>query len=289
MTKCAVNKDVLDDVINSLVILRGAVEESAEPPSEERGRGKTRLGATNRGEKVDPTNLNAVLNQILSAVGELMKEVAALKEAGVGQRGAVVGGEAGKSLTDQVNIQADEIDEMRQRSLKGNLILSSPNLPAIKKVSLIKSDEQIKKEGSNLTQHVLELLKTKYGTDVPEGDIQALHRLPNGTIILRLWNRKPGSAWADLVNGIRSGKNREINFFANFHLTKRRNSLLYEVRQLKKSGQIWKFYTDENGTISFRAKDGGNKIRATYTTKPGDKFGQPFTLRGKDDILEALK
>ena len=134
MTKCAVNKDVLDDVINSLVLLRGAVEESAEPPSEERGRGKTRLGAMNRGEKVDPTNLNAVLNQILSAVGELTKEVAALKEAGVGQRGGQGGGEAGKALADQVKIQVDEIDEMRQRSLKGNLILSSPNLPDNKKV-----------------------------------------------------------------------------------------------------------------------------------------------------------
>ena len=44
-------------------------------------------------------------------------------------------------------------------------------------------------------------------------------------------------------------------------LTKRRSSLLYEVRKLKRDGVISRFYSDEDGIISMKVND--EKEKAT--------------------------
>ena len=66
-----------------------------------------------------------------------------------------------------------------------------------------------------------------------------------------------------------------MNVYFNFQLTKRRSNLLYTVRNLRKSNEIAKYYTDENGYITVMVKskeDGGKKQKVTYTvTKKGEE------------------
>ena len=183
-----------------------------------------------------------------------------------------------KKLQDQeakIRAQSDNLDEINQRNLKGNLILTSPQQGG--KQSLLKSPDTLDKEGKTVVQHTIDLIKTKYGVEIPQEDIQACHHLPNSggqkkpdskpehkAILIRIWNRKQGSAWSLLVNKILQGGNSSVNLYANFHLTAQRNSLLYHLRQLKKANKIYKFYTSENGGISYRTNEKAAKKIITY-------------------------
>ena len=88
----------------------------------------------------------------------------------------------------------DEMDECRQRSLKGNLIITSVPNNTRQKVSLLKTDEQLREDGESLTEHILELARKKYDVHINDNEIQACHRLPNGRVILRLWKTSLGSS-----------------------------------------------------------------------------------------------
>ena len=301
---CSVDKELVGTLIKCLITLEGVADTAATTPNadvataaappKDGKKGRTKKGAAAEvvapapapapAVEINPTNINSVLNHILKVVHMLTKNVTSLKE----EAAAREGGDGGVSpqMEERVRIQEDEVDECRQRGLKGNLILSSPTNWTTNKVTVIKTDDQLKQDKETLTSHILGLVNTKYGVNVPEGDVQALHRLPNGTVILRIWNRRPGSAWDRLLYAIKTGKNVGFHFFANFHLTRRRNGLLYEIRQLKKAGRIHKFYTDENGKISFRTKDKGDKHQVTYFSK--DKHSLPITMKTKQDIVELL-
>ena len=173
---------------------------------------------------------------------------------------------------EKMRIQKDYMDEVHQRSLKGNLILSSGNQDG-----LIKSPDSLEAEKKSVVNHATELIKRKYGVDLPADDIQAAHHLPsagkNGSkteykaILVRVWNRKPGSAWCDLVKNISTGGEKNVNIYANFQLTATRNSLLYNLRQLKKKNAIHKFYTTENGEISYKNNEKSVKKYITYSAK----------------------
>ena len=112
---------------------------------------------------------------------------------------------------------------------------------------------------------------------VPAEDIQALHRLPNSTLVLRIWKRTEESAWTQLISAIKTGGNKAMNLYLNFHLTHRRSQLVYHLRQHKKNGVISKFQTDENGTVSVKIRDQDQKLRLTYYRKK-DKDIPEFTF-----------
>ena len=287
---CEVDKDTLEQLASSLSKLKVVTGDASDSEAKERGRPRTK-GNTNKAqnsdEKVDQNDLNGILNHILKAITVLGNSVAELK-ANRQALGELDVGVVSK-LEQRIQVQEDEQDEARQRSLKGNLILTSPAINS--KVSLIKSDTQLKQENESLTDHIVHLVKTKYDVTLPEADIQALHHLPNGSVVMRVWNRRPGSAWYKLLDAIKSGKNQEYNFYANFHLTRRRNGLLYEIRQLKKAGRIHKFFTDENVAISFKVAATGTKHKVTYFVPDpkNNKFGQPKTLVTKDDIVAIIE
>ena len=171
--------------------------------------------------------------------------------------------------------QGDEIDEVKQRSMKGNLILSSPSGQQGKS-SIIKPLDQLNKESSTVTKHVTDLLKLKYNVDIPANDIQACHHLPNKSIVVKIWNRAPGSAWNRLVEEVKKGGKKEINVYANFQLTNKRNNIMYHLRTLKKEGKINKLYSNENGQISFKVKEQSSKVKVTYFSV--NKLDLPKTL-----------
>ena len=270
----------------TLDLLNKAIENltGAPPAADNTNTPKSRGGAGRGNQQADPSNFGQVLTHLVKAVSALTQQFNSLKEAQVEHPAGVDVPEV-RNLQETVRVQGDEIDECRQRGMKGNLILCSPT--ANNKINLIKSDDQLREAKQSLTDHILAIVKQKYDVVVPLQDLQALHRLPNGNVILRLWNRAPGSAWCKLVDGIKSGKNMGMNFFTNFHLTKRRNSLLYEVRQLKKAGSILKFYTDENGQIYFRTKENGPKHKITYFTE--SRNSNPITLLNKDEIVAKIE
>ena len=122
----------------------------------------------------------------------------------------------------------DELDDSRQQSLRGNFVITSKAIGD--KVCLIKNDDQLT-GGETLLGHVTSLVQSKLGVDLPEGDVSSCQRLQNGSVVLRVWNRKLGSAYEKMVEAIKSGKNNDINVFFNFQLTRRRNNLLYKVRR----------------------------------------------------------
>ena len=114
-----------------------------------------------------------------------------------------------------------------------------------------------------MIDHVTDIINKKYKVKVPREDVQACHRLPSESIIIKIWRPTNGSPWQNLINSIRTVGDKNINCYLNFHLTKTRNNLLYEVRQLKKKNIITSFSGDENGSIYIQKKEDDKKMRIT--------------------------
>ena len=257
---CSVDKKLLDSLIQSLQALRGNLNE------ENQAQG----GASPNSEEVDPSDLNGVLHHLLRAVNDLTRNIQVIRvqcdNIEKVQDATIT------EFKERTRANEDEMDECKQRSLKGNFIISSPPDPSGGRVSLLKTDEQLGEDEETLSEHIIDLAKKKYNVTVSAEDVQACHRLPNNSVILRIWRRCPGSAWQDLVEKIKAGTNTGFNVYFNFHLTKRRNSLIYEIRKLKKTGKIHKFLTDENGHISIKVRDSDRKRRITYfAERPSEK------------------
>ena len=181
----------------------------------------------------------------------------------------------------------DKLDEVEQRGMKGNLLINCT------RKELIKTDDELMSDNSSVQTHVLDLLETAYDVRIPPADIQACHRLNiEGRFILRVWNRAYGSAWHTLCNAIKTGKNKQAGIYANFQLTNRRNGMSFHLRQLKKSGKIVKFSTNENGAISFTtlATDGSEvKQKVTYNSTGKDNLPMTMTIQEIDDAINGFR
>ena len=162
----------------------------------------------------------------------------------------------------------DDLDEEKQKNLKGKFMITS--LPAGNKECIIKSDDVLLVEKKSLVQHILELANQKYEVKIPESDISSCIRLYKGGVILSIWNQRSGSAYEKLCKAIKTKNNVDKNIFFNFMLTKRRSSLLYEVRQLKKDEKIKKFFSDENGSISIKIGEIKEKIASKVNKETGE-------------------
>ena len=85
-----------------------------------------------------------------------------------------------------------------------------------------------------------------------------------------IWHFGRGSAFQRLVTAIKSNKDvdKNLNVFFNYMLTKKRSTLLYNVRELKRKegSKIKKFYTDENGSITVLTEE-GEKQKITFTVE----------------------
>jgi hypothetical protein len=246
------------------------------------------------GNKQKPVTVDASVNQLKSIVVLLAEMVITM----VNQQGAVVDADSVKELKGQVDQrglevhelsqivtqQRDEVDDIRQRGMKGNLLISSSNTGP--KKSLIKNDEELKNDGLTLHGHILDLIKDKFQVVIPKSDVQACHRLKgDNRVILRIWNRAPGSAWAKICNAIFSGVGATINLYANFQLTDRRNELSFHLRKLKKVKKIAKMYTTENGQLAFKMQENGEKIKVTYASSRSGAPPKTLSIQEIDQII----
>jgi hypothetical protein len=164
---------------------------------------------------------------------------------------------------------ADELDDYKQKSLKGKFVITVNK----KRPSFMKKEEDLASgDEKALPNHIIDLAKTKYEVDIALGDIASCHYLPKGGIFFSLWNLRPDSVFQKLTKNIKDKaiflKNKDKNVFFNFMLTKRRSTLLFEVRKLKKVGRIHRFYSDENGVISIKVKsnDSNKKLSSIQET-----------------------
>ena len=185
------------------------------------------------------------------------------------------------ALEKRIRENEDDLDDFRQKNLRGKFIITT----TAGKASTFKTSDMLAAEGGSkaLATHIINLAKTKYAVDLTENDIDSCHYLPKGGIFFSLWNHRPSSVCEQLNTNIKKGLNKDINVFFNFMLTKRRSSILYEVRQLKKQTQIARYYSDEDGCISIKVKDSGSNLKLTsfYKTKtsPLRTFKLPELLK----------
>ena len=172
-----------------------------------------------------------------------------------------------------------ECDEVRQRGMKGNIILSSPNIYG--KVSLL-HPRTIKDSKTGAERYEYEhemcarLIKLKTGVDIPLHDIDACHALnkrgSDSTFIIRISNRKPGSAWYTLAAGLLTGRNNvtksnftQDNVYLNFQLTKKRSDLSKVVRKAKVDKKIVKYGVDQNGRFTIKVKANSKWEEISFT------------------------
>ena len=169
-----------------------------------------------------------------------------------------------EKLEKKARISEDEADSQNQKNLRGKFIITSGG-----KDSIVKTAEVLKAEGSSPTVHAKYLAMQKYKVDIPDGEIASCYSLKSGGIVLSLWNQSLGSAFQKLVNTIKgnsSDKDVNLNVYFNFMLTRRRSGLLYDVRKLKKDGDIEKYFSDENGNISIQIKKENKEKKKVINT-----------------------
>ncbi len=176
-------------------------------------------------------------------------------------------------LNNRLDYLESQVDENATRNRKGTLICSSSSKEGH---SLLKPI-MARNNGANVSTNnkctedelvqVLELIEKKYRVQLVPSNISASHWLPNGSFIIRFNDRGINSPWQKLVEAIAEGGDRDINLFLNFNLTRKRLSLLAEVRRFKKDKKIEKYEVNENGQISIRVKSKWMKITHHYSKK----------------------
>ena len=244
--------------------------------------------------EVDLSDPKSILETLVPALTYLCDKVNRLEKL-LSERGE--GGEEGEevgegenssnSLHQRIRIQEDELDEARQRSLKGNIILTSSNKGG--RPCVIKDDATLQREKTRLLDHAIQLVAQKYGVTVPVDDVVACHRLKN-SILLKIWRRTEDSAWSKLMSQIKSASTNDFNLYANFQMTPRRGALLYHIRQQRSTfaskGQFFKLYSDENGAISVRFAERSEKLKLTFHYLRGKRM-KTFTEKEILNLFEA--
>ena len=235
------------------------------------GRAK-RTGSASQGPS-DPQDaeqqaLGKLLTQFRDLLGTVIEELAKTndKSSGDPKLSLRVAGLEKRSRRNE-----DSGDHHHQRSLKGKLLISSTASSAP-----LMDRDGLKEAGKTLPTYVCELIKKKFALEANENDIFSCAHSRNG-ISVRFVNLSPGTTFSKLVDNIKTGQGREVkDVYFNFALTPRRASLMYELRQLRKSQHIEKALLDFDGTISYVRAHGGNKEKITSLFDREDKV--LFTL-----------
>ena len=77
--------------------------------------------------------------------------------------------------------------------------------------------------------------------------------------------------------------------YANFQLTRKRSTLLFHLRVLKREKKIAKFYSDENGNISLRVEEKGPKVKLTMVPVDRTAPDSPRrTFGSREEIMELI-
>ena len=172
-------------------------------------------------------------------------------------------------LRSKVKELEEEVDEARQRNMKGNLLISSPNKDAgsllVRKKVRDQHSGVIKTESE--VEMCVRVVLEKTGVAIPITDISACHALNNrgadSTYIIRVTNMRPGSAWESLASCLLTGRckkenkvvRKEVNAFINFQVTPKRGSLLKAARLARQHNRQLKYGVDQNGRVTVKVNE----------------------------------
>ena len=176
-----------------------------------------------------------------------------------------------KKLKTEIGDLNNEIDETRQRGIKGNLIISSPQND---KQETIAKKQMVGGQLESDTKMVIRLIKEKTGVVVDEKDVIACHPIgkkENHAYVIRLGDRKDGSAWNILTEGMRTGKNsatqenfnKQVHLYINYQLTQKRAKLAMAVRKARTDQKIIKYYINQNGEIKVKKNEAQGYTKVT--------------------------
>lgn len=185
--------------------------------------------------------------------------------------------------------QTAQLDDCKQRLLKGNLIVSSKKTDD--KETLILDDETLASKGITLEHHIIELIDSKYNVKIPVSDVQACHRLTSkDTVLLKIWNRRSDSAFWKLSDSLKSGGvKKKMNIYVNYQLTKERNLLVFNVRKLKEEKLIDKYFVNENGQVYIKVSSDGRKLKISQVITESKKFMHNPSKQEICDIIDKEK
>ena len=147
-----------------------------------------------------------------------------------------------------------EIDETRQRGMKGNLIVSCPAKNGTTKAV---HEEGANKRLESDTEMVVRLINEKAQVKFPLQDVVACHPMGDSdknTYVIIVINRKPRSAWDSLVAAMRKASNmdRNVHVYINFQLTQERAALAKAVRKAKSDDKLAGYSVDHNCKIKIK-------------------------------------
>ena len=137
-----------------------------------------------------------------------------------------------------------EIDETRQRGMKGNILVSCPKKDGLTRAVHNEVGEGNNKRLENDTEMIVRLIHEKTNVRVPVSDV------------VRIVNRSPGSAWESLTASMMKATNMDkaVKVYLNFQLTERRAALAKAVRKAKAEDKIAGYSVDRNGKIKIKEK-----------------------------------
>jgi hypothetical protein len=124
--------------------------------------------------------------------------------------------------------------ETKQRSLKGNFIISGDMIPPAE-------------PNENLYQLLFPVIYQKYGIYIYQQELKALHRLPGNKVIFSILTRLPGQNFEYLMRAINSNPEPHIKLYISSQLTQPYSELYYIARRLKHHQLINRYRIDENG------------------------------------------
>ena len=174
----------------------------------------------------------------------------------------------------------NKVDIEIQKNYKGHFVVSSTD-----KSHPLKSAKDVKEDKNILIEHVQELADKKYSVKIPKEEFVSCFHLNNGNIAISLAHHKKDSAFHKLVEKIKMKPSNKLNIFFNFRLTGVRSYLLFEIRKLKRDGEISKYYTDENGQISIKTND-DKKIKVTNFYDKEEKDTRCLTLQEMKEYIK---
>ena len=152
-----------------------------------------------------------------------------------------------------------EIDETRQRGMKGNLILSTKFT-----TKHLLTQKILIGQTETPSAMCKRLIQEKTGVDLPLADILACHSVGKSSYIVKILNWKKDSAWESICAAMATGKNQKSqnmmvnnDIFLSFQLTSRRQVLLRNVVKARKekNKNVKNYKVNQNGRI-FTAKPG---------------------------------
>ena len=168
-----------------------------------------------------------------------------------------------KLIKDKQTIE-NEMDETRQRGLKGNIIVSSPDKPG--SPSLLVQENHHDGSREDEVDMIIRLIKKKTTVALKKESVLACHRLgeegrKKQSYLVRISDHKNGSDWDTLATGMVTGKIgaghggtnfTKDNIHINFQLTNKRMELVHICRKLVKMDPkpISKYSVNQNGRIT---------------------------------------